>query len=151
MCRQLTEYKDKILFRFTIGASNNRILNYWEPGAPDFEERLECLQCASKSGYRTSVSMEPVLDWGNVIETFHTLEPFVTDSIWLGTMNNIGRRVDMVTAEDMAMVANIGQEQNGRNYQRVHGILKDHPLVRWKESLKEALNLKKAEEAGLDI
>ena len=68
VCLEFREDRDKILFRFTIGAMNDEILNFWEPGAPSFEDRLDSLAYAFDSGYKTSVSIEPMLDSENVFE-----------------------------------------------------------------------------------
>lgn len=69
ICQEFGWYKDKILFRFTIGSSDLTTLKFWEPNAPDFTERLESLKYAFSQGYQTSVSCEPMLDnnVGNVM------------------------------------------------------------------------------------
>ena len=51
ICRVFEDYKDQILFRFTIGASDNEILSFWEPNAPRFKERLESLRYAFGKGF----------------------------------------------------------------------------------------------------
>ena len=38
------KYKRNIQFRFTITSINNNLLQFWEPNAPLFEERLESIQ-----------------------------------------------------------------------------------------------------------
>lgn len=57
-----TEYKEQILFRFTIGSKNSNTLNFWEPNAPDYNERKKALVYAFEVGYQTSISCEPMLD-----------------------------------------------------------------------------------------
>ena len=47
LCVSFEKYKDLIQFRFTITSLNNNILEFWEPGAPSFEERLESLKFAN--------------------------------------------------------------------------------------------------------
>jgi DNA repair photolyase len=151
LCDSLGEYKEQILFRFTIGASDNDILSYWEPGAPNYEERLSSLKYAFDNGFRTSVSMEPVLDWKNIVSVFKEMAPFVTDSIWVGAMNFIEQRVKIENDEDRIRAVEIKRHQHIETYQEVYSELKDHPLIKWKESLKEALGLEEASEDGLDI
>jgi len=151
ICDKFPQYKDQILFRFTIGASDNDILAYWEPGAPTFEDRLEALKYAFESGFNTSISMEPVLDWPNVVANFEKMAPYVTDSIWIGTMNYIDQRVDSITKEDRDRIALMKKWQCMKRYTGVYDRLKDHPLIKWKESMKEALGLEIPEEDGLDI
>lgn len=151
ICDKFAEYKDQILFRFTIGASDNDILSYWEPGAPSFEERLEALKYAFDNGFSTSVSMEPVLDWPNVVANFDIMAPYVTDSIWIGVMNYIDQRVDVITKEDRERVDIMKKWQCMKRFTGVYNRLKDHPLIKWKESMKEALGLEIPDEIGLDI
>ena len=90
---------------------DNDILHYWEPGAPLFEERLTSLRYAFEAGYDTSVSAEPMLDSKNAVALFKTLEPYVTDSIWLGKMNHMESRVKVNTNEDSARIRAIQQGQ----------------------------------------
>ena len=86
ICDDLKAYKNKILFRFTITACDDRILSVWEPGAPCYEERKECLKYAFNAGYKTSVSVEPMLDSDNIDVLIKDLSPFVTESYvgWTG-------------------------------------------------------------------
>ena len=62
MCEACEKYKDQILFRFTIGSGLDEVLSFWEPNAPAFMSRLESLSFAFEKGFKTSVSMEPLLD-----------------------------------------------------------------------------------------
>jgi len=62
ICDDLIEHKNNMLFRFIIGSTNNEILSFWEPNAPLYEERKQCLEYAFNVGYWTSVSVEPMLD-----------------------------------------------------------------------------------------
>ncbi|MGD0516409.1 MAG: radical SAM protein [Thermoguttaceae bacterium] len=149
ICREFEEYREKILFRFTIGAMDNAILQYWEPGAPGFEERLSCLQHAFTNGFQTSVSCEPLLDGYNTRALFDALAPYVTDTIWIGKMNGIEYRVEPGT--DQRAIQRVREGQTDENVRGVYAALKDEPKVRWKESYKGVLGLHQAEEAGLDI
>jgi len=88
ICKEFSGYRDKILFRFTIGSSDDKILKFWEPGAPSFEERLSCLKYASDEVFNTSVSCEPMLD-NNIHEVISSVKSYVSDSIWLGKANRL--------------------------------------------------------------
>ena len=92
ICNELCGFKDKILFRFTIGSSDSNTLKFWEPNAPDFAERLESLKYAFSEGYQTSVSSEPMLD-DNIGDVIDQVSPFVTDTIWLGKANHLRSRL----------------------------------------------------------
>jgi DNA repair photolyase len=149
--REFAKYRDHMLFRFSIGASDEAILRYWEPGAPSYSERRACLALARERGFGTSVSMEPMLDSANVVETVDDLRPHVTDSIWLGKMNCVRSRVKIHTPEDEAMVAAIERGQTDQNIMSIHTTLCRDPLIRWKESIKKVVGIEIAEEAGLDV
>ena len=151
LCKELMQWQDHILFRFTIGAMDDNILFYWEPGAPNKTERFSSLICAQQAGYRTSVSMEPVLDWDNLEKNIAILSLWITDSVWVGTMNFIDKRVKIETGEDRARVEAITSRQTDEMFQRVYHNLKGNPLVRWKESMKKVLGLPLAEEPGMDV
>jgi len=145
--KEFEDYKDKILFRFTIGCSDDRILKTWEPGAPDFAERFACLVLAHENGFKTSVSMEPMLDSSNVIKDFNKLSPYVTDSIWIGKMNRIS---DRVTGIPVAEKKRIREGQTDSKIIKIYGALKDEPKVKWKESFKKVLGLDIPTEVGTD-
>ena len=88
ICEEITPWKEQVLFRFTIGTIDDKIREFWEPGAPSIQDRIAALTYAFEHGWETSVSIEPYLD-RNVIELIKKLEPFVTDYLWVGPMNKI--------------------------------------------------------------
>ena len=89
ICDDYKSYKNNILFRFTIGSTNDDILSFWEPDAPSYDERKSALEYAFKLDFRTSVSIEPMLDADNIEELVDDLTPFINQSIWIGTMNHL--------------------------------------------------------------
>lgn len=89
ICDEFIDHKDRILFRFTIGSTDDSVLRFWEPNAPCFDERIESLMIAYERGFPTSVSCEPMLD-GCVESVIECVYPFATESIWIGRMNNAG-------------------------------------------------------------
>lgn len=152
MCSEFDKYKGNILFRFTIGAIDNQILKFWEPNAPTFGERFDCLQHTFNAGFRTSVSCEPMLDSDGILQLFDVLVPYVSDSIWIGKMNNIRQRV--MVKGDIALEKEIKRIEEGQTRKRIFAIyneLKDEPKVRWKESFKTVLGLELPTEAGMDV
>ncbi len=90
ICDVFFKFKSHIQFRFTITSLDNDLLEFWEPNAPTFGERLESLKYAYNSNYKTSVSIEPFLD-KTPIPLIKKLIPFITESIWIGKMNYIRR------------------------------------------------------------
>ncbi len=151
LCKELAEYKDHILFRFTVGAMDDSILEYWEPDAPNFQERLASLIHAFRSGFKTSISAEPLLDSAHVTELVNALRDFVTDSIWLGMLNHIDQRVPIENDEDQRQVDLIKAGQTEERVREIYEEFKDDPIIKWKNSYKEILGLELADEPGLDV
>lgn len=88
LINQITEFKEKVHFRFKINSYKDRILAFWEPNTPTFQERFLALRIAYRNGFKTSVSMEPYLDI-DPTQVIHALHSYVTESIWVGKMNYI--------------------------------------------------------------
>lgn len=150
ICSRFAQHRQQILFRFTISAMDNAILRFWEPNAPLFEERYQSLQLAYTSGFRTSVSVEPMLEADAIDDLIEYLSPHVTHSIWLGKMNKIEKRVSCDSEEMVRELSRIRHCQSDHVIKRIYSRHKGNPLVRWKESIKEVVGLKLAEEPGLD-
>ena len=149
ICEHCFSRRDQILFRFTIGACDQDILHYWEPGAPTFLERTGALRLAYSWGFQTSVSCEPLLDSENVLELIDYLTPWTTDSIWIGKMNQVRKRCIDGTNEEAIQCILGGQTDE--MVLKVYHQLKDHPLIKWKESYKEVVGLELPQEIGLDV
>lgn len=152
LCEKLKDYKEQILFRFTIGSYNDDVLKFWEPGAPNFQERYDSLILAYSKGYKTSVSCEPLLDI-HAVRLFNLLKPYVTDSIWLGALNKHKQRVDKngwgtVEYKFLKETMKAKHPDSVRYYYK---ILKDEPLIRWKDSFKKILEIKSPAEIGMDV
>jgi DNA repair photolyase len=131
ICQEFAWYKDKILFRFTIGSSDSNTLKFWEPNAPDFAERLESLKYAFSEGYQTSVSCEPMLD-DNIGDVIDQVSPFVTDSIWIGKMNQPSTRLSLNGEKDPLTIQKakqLEQWQSDANIKLLYGQFKDNPRL----------------------
>jgi DNA repair photolyase len=151
LCRQFAPYKGQILFRFTIGAVDDQILSLWEPGAPTFSERRDCLKIAHDAGFKTSVSCEPLLEPENAKGLYEALIAYITDSIWFGKLNKPEKRVEQSDLKVAADLKRITDWQTDEKVRQVYETLKDKPKVKWKESYKAVLGLPLATEAGQDI
>ena len=152
ICRDLALYRGQVLFRFTIGAADDRVLALMEPGAPRFGERLAALEHAHAAGWATSVSMEPLLetDEDRIVELVDRLTPHVTESIWLGRLNRARATIranGAWTPEVAAAVRAIEASQTDARCRSLARRLASHPLVRWKESIKRALGAELASAA----
>ena len=152
ICNRFKAYKNKILFRFTIGSASNETLKLWEPGAPSFDERLASLKLAHRLGFATSISCEPMLD-GNIDAVVQQVLPYVTDSIWLGKMNQVKARLtfnrapkEVVQAAEVLM-----QEQSDENIQALYQRFKGNPKIKFKDSIKKVVGIEVPQAIGLDI
>ncbi|WP_320043773.1 hypothetical protein [uncultured Desulfobacter sp.] len=82
ICNASIFFKDDILFRFTITAKSSDVLKFWEPNAPSYEDRLDCLKYAYEAGFQTSVSIEPMLEYPRAQEMVDEMLPYITDAVW---------------------------------------------------------------------
>lgn len=139
LCDRFQNSRAQILFRFTIGAMDNELLKLWEPGAPSFEARVEALRYAHENGFSTSVSVEPMVDAENVEELVATLLPYITETIWIGKMNYLGR-VTINSDEMAAAVERVRATQTDERILDIYQALKNNPQVRWKDSVKKIVN-----------
>lgn len=152
ICKEFKAHKNKILFRFTIGSNNSETLKFWEPNAPDYEERKQCLIYAYKKGFSTSVSCEPMLD-DNIIELVEELTPFVTNSIWLGKMNFLLRRLNMNGINDLETIEKakkLIEIQSDENIKKLYDHLSTNDKVKWKESIKKVVKIEISTIKGQD-
>jgi len=150
LCDTFYQMRNNILFRFTITARNQEILSFWEPGAPSYDERKKALKMAYDFGFKTSVSIEPMLDAGDVVALVADLQDFVSHSIWVGKMNKITQRVMCDSERGQREIARIEQEQSDERIKNIYLELQNNQLIRWKESIKEVIGLPMASQAGLD-
>lgn len=132
--------KNQIKFRFTIGSFHSNILKLWEPGVPDFSQRLASLQYAFEKGYDTSISAEPLLD-GNFDQLYSAVREWVSGSIWIGKMNMASKRVRTNTAgifPQSELVA-LPESQIDEKILALYELYKDNARIEWKESIKKVV------------
>lgn len=136
---ELVQWKEQILFRFTIGSLDATECKFWEPGAPTPQERIDSLKLAKGRGFETSVSIEPMLEGADMaIGTVKAIEDHITETIWIGKMNQPSRRI-VPTEKTLVSTRRIQQLQSDREILRLYDMLKCHSKVRWKDSIKEVL------------
>jgi DNA repair photolyase len=139
LCDALESYKNQILFRFTIGAQDNALLSFWEPTAPVYEDRREALRIAHEKGFNTSVSLEPMLDPANIENLIEDLRDFTTDSMWVGTMNMIGKRVEIDSEKVEEEIGKIEAGQTPEKLMAIYDKFKNDPLIKWKGHVRKIL------------
>lgn len=143
ICEEFVDYKEKILFRFTIGSANDEVLKFWEPGASSFTERIESLKYAYEAGYETSISCEPMLD-NKIGDVIAAVKPFVTHSVWLGKMNEMKHRLTMNTELTQELKNRANQLYNWQSDDEIkalYGTYKNDPLIRWKSDIKKIVGI----------
>ena len=136
--REFSNYKEQIQFRFTITSIDNKLLEFWEPNAPKFEERLASLEYAFEKGFRTSVSIEPFLDY-DPTELVESIAPFITESIWIGRMNYIRRK--NLSDEEKPYYDEIRKNYETTHLWEIYVKLKTYPRIRFKDSIRIQLGI----------
>lgn len=149
ICKEFTKYREQIEWRFTIGSADNTILKFWETDAPNFESRLLSAQIAHRMNYKTSLSIEPMLDIYPE-QVISELCPYITGDIWIGKMNFPQQRIAMnktkLTNLDNAIITNLIAWQADDNNilkkcEQIKMLAKKHKVsIRWKESIQKVLN-----------
>ena len=148
LCREFADNRQSVEFRFTIGAMDDDILRYWEPGAPGFRERFDSLKHAYRLGFDTSVNVEPMLDAASVSKLFRRLARYVNVFINIGIMENIRRNVQPRTPKEEADVRWIEENQADDRIRAIYEELKGEALVRWSPETRKILGLRKATSCG---
>jgi DNA repair photolyase len=151
ICQQFDGYKDKILFRFTIGAQDDRLLSLFEPNAPGYQERKASLQYAYEHGFQTSVSAEPMLDPANIDDLIADLLPFITDAIWIGKTNYLGRLYNKIGPEVQAALKIIEDGQTDEKIRSIYARHRHNPKIKWKKGIKKIVGIPLAPKPGMDI
>lgn len=140
ICAEFSPGREQLLFRFSIGSLQEELASFWEPGAPSIKERIGCLEFAFKAGFRTSVSMEPLLDGIEDAErTFFAVEPWVNDKVWIGRMNKVDQRVRPNDIKTQAACDRIKAAQADGNILELVRKLRAHPKVAWKDSIRKVI------------
>jgi hypothetical protein len=167
--------RTRIEFRFTIGAIDRTLLDFWEPGAPTLPERMAALELVFKQGWKTSVSAEPLLEPATALDLIGMVHPFITETIWIGMANKLRARTAWIAqargdnhfnvrrpihdaaghelpSPEALEAAIVGLEacQTPEAIRRVYDPLKSNPQVRWKDSYRQALGLPEQEEPDND-
>lgn len=144
ICRTFQEYRKQLSFRFTIGSMDQQVLDFWEPNAPCYNERLQCLMLAYSRGYHTSVSCEPFLDCkvDRIVGLYGELKPYISESFWIGKLREFDKRIDMsdVTSEEAErFVKPLKAAQADEFVLELCQRLRNEQLVRWKDSIREVI------------
>jgi len=80
------DFKEQCLFRFTITSKYDDILEKYETNAPTYSERKRALILAFTHGWKTSLSIEPLLDL-TPLGIIDEVDKYISDTIWIGIMS----------------------------------------------------------------
>lgn len=152
LCDELARYRSQIVFRFSMGSMDDSVLSYWEPGAPCFADRLASLKTAFLRDFQTSVSGEPMLD-DNPDALIAAVRPYVTDSIWLGKINRLRNILPFNCPHDPEAVRRgetLVALQSDRAIHSLYSRNRNDPLIKWKDSIKKVVGLRRPTVSGLD-
>ena len=141
ICEAFKEFQHLIEFRFTIGSTSSDILKFWEPGAPNLQERLSCLKYAYHAGYKTSVSCEPFLD-AHVAYTYEACRDYITDSFWIGKLRHFGSRIhidDATPAQISRYVDPLKAAMEDSVVKQMFAVLDGKPGIKWKDSIRDVM------------
>jgi len=150
VCEEFADFKNQMLFRFTIGSASDETLRFWEPGAPTFKERQQALKLAHKKGFACSVSCEPMLD-DRIDRVIESVEPFVTDSIWLGKANRLKQNLAAnkeVSPEVLERADQLIAWQSDDRIKELHNRYRKNPKIKFKDSIKKVVGLESTEIGG---
>ena len=131
-------YKELLQFRFTITSIDDKLLSFWEPNAPLFKERMSSLMFAFRNGFRTSVSIEPFLDY-DPCPLVRAVAPYSTESIWIGIMNYISRR--NIKEGEAPFYEEIRRNYEIDHLREIYQKLRCLPKVQFKDSIRIKLGL----------
>ena len=117
------------------------MLRFWEPGAPSLNERMKSLKCAFNSGFETSVSIEPMMD-NKVDKVIDAVKPYVTETIWLGKVNQMWNRLNRNTDMNNELVKKaeqLEQWQSDKNILALYDKYKNDSMILWKDSIQKVV------------
>ena len=142
---------ERLEVRVTIGSHEDAVLKFWEPGAPCFEDRVKTLTWAKEAGYRTSVSMEPML-CANPMAVIARVLHAVTGEIWIGLPKDLVRRVSVNCPGDAQALAQarllVGM-WNDEWVMKLYAQMKGQSWVRWKDSIRQVVEKRQNGKGGV--
>lgn len=120
--------RSKFLFR--IGSIDDKILSYWNPGAPKFEKILEFLKTIHSLGHATAMVINPA-DY-RTLELVEAVRPYITESIMIVSGRPTSRLAPQGDPADIeARLYQLGIIQSRQNIASLRVRLGNDPLIRW--------------------
>jgi len=130
------DHKDKVTFMVTITTLDEAQSVFWEPNAPLPCERLAALEFLHVEGFKTSVIIEPLLQGPcSAQSVYQAVSPYVSEAIWIGTMNMVDERVDTSNPDNARAAEAIKRYHSVDNLRFLYESMKDLPKVKFKSSI----------------
>ena len=132
ICAAGAFFRDRIHLSFGIGAGSTDFLSFWEPTAPTWEERRACLEYARGLGFRTSATIDPMLDTPGISHLVREITPFVSEQIRLGVMHPIDAVENWSGREGFdRMKELVSITQTPDRLAALYDEFRTHPAVTW--------------------
>jgi DNA repair photolyase len=131
-----SHFKRQMQFRFTITSASDELLKFWEPNAPSFKERIESLKYIFAKKYKTSVSIEPFLDY-NPTNLVKKVLPYSTESVWIGKMNYIPQT--KIRVSDRTFYEDIRKNYEIDHLTEIYDDFQNYRKLRFKDSIKNVM------------
>jgi hypothetical protein len=95
--------------------------------------------------------MEPMLDAPNIDSLISELLPYVTNAIWIGKMNHLGRFGNNGDAVLRQSIENIKSGQSDDAIKAIYSRHRDNPKIKWKKEIKKVVGIPLAKMNGMDM
>ena len=92
-----------------------------------------------------------MLDAPNIDTLISELLPYVTNAIWIGKMNHLGRFCKNGDSVMHEKVDKIRDEQADNAIKSIYNHHKDNPMIKWKKEIKRVVGIPLAERNGMDL
>ena len=102
---------------------------------------MKSLKCAFNSGYETSISIEPMMD-NKVDKVIDAVKPYVTETLWLGKVNQMWNRLNRNTDMNEKLVKKAKQLekwQSDENILKLYNKYKNDSMMMWKDSIQKVV------------
>lgn len=149
----LKSQRNHPLFRFNIGAKNNKDLRHGKPGASSIEDRLQALKLAHRREYKTSIGTDPLLD-RKTPSVIKAVKPHVPNTVRLSPEYRLGGIMKMNGPGDHAALAKTEEILDSRPAAWLvehFGQYKVAPMIKYRHSWREAVEIERPVQTGFDV
>jgi DNA repair photolyase len=148
-CTNLGSYKKNLEFRITITGTDEGVRKFWEPGAPDYLDRLLAVKILKENHFKTSVLIEPLLTLTplDIVTRVYDL----VSEIWIGTMNHVTRS-NFTSENDLKFFDQVQVTKDPKFLFNLKKQLEQFEKgkgdkIRWKDSIRQIFDKDKKKES----